>query len=117
MKKLTIMLFIIISSVVMGKHNDHSLTDPLKNFREKKNIEALSPEQKDQLLILRGEYFAELKEIQENFRKLRKEANHCMMNNDEKKYEEVHDKMNELKIKREKIKQIYIKKINDVLKK
>lgn len=110
MKKLMVMVFIIISAAALGKHDDHNLP-----FKEGKNMEALSPEQRDKLLLLRREYFSELKKIQEKFKELRKEANYCMMNNDENRYEKIHDKMNELKIEREKIKASYRKKIDEIM--
>ena len=88
---------------------------PLKNL-ERKRIESLTTEQKDELLILRKEYFSELQEIQEEEKKLRKEANQYMMKNDEEKYEEIHDRMNELKIEKKIIKENYNKRIDEILK-
>ena len=116
MKKIILMAFVLTSCAVSGRHNDHTLTDPLKDFREKKSIEYLTADQKDKLLILRREYFRELKDIQEKVRELRKEANECMMNNDEKRYEEIHDVMNELKLKRELVKENYREQIDEILK-
>ena len=115
MKKIILMAFVLISCAVSGRHNDHTLTDPLKEFREKKSIESLTTEQKDELLILRKEYFSELQDIQEEEKKLRKEANQYMMKNDEEKYEEIHDRMNELKVEKKIIKENYSRKIDEVL--
>ena len=112
MKKLIFAAFIFTACTIFAKHNEYTLTDPLKDFREKKSIEYLTADQKDKLLILRREYFRELKDIQEKVRELRKEANECMMNNDEKRYEEIHDVMNELKLKRELVKENYREQID-----
>lgn len=106
--------FMTLSTTAFAKHGDknHSCLE------EKCSVtENLSQEQKEKLLAIRREYFTELREIQEKFKSLRKEANHCMMNNDETRYEEVHDKMNELKLEREHIKQTYKRKINKILQK
>lgn len=116
MKKLIFAAFIFTACTIFAKHNEYTLTDPLKDFREKKSIEYLTADQKDKLLILRREYFRELKDIQEKVRELRKEANECMMNNDEKRYEEIHDVMNELKLKRELVKENYREQIDEILK-
>lgn len=116
MKKIILMAFVLISCAVSGRHNGHTLTDPLKEFREKKSIESLTTEQKDELLILRKEYFSELQDIQEEEKKLRKEANQYMMKNDEEKYEEIHDRMNELKFEKKIIKENYNKRIDEILK-
>lgn len=115
MKKIILMAFVLTSCAVSARHNDHTLTDPLKEFREKRSIESLTAEQKDELLILRKEYFSELQSIQEEEKKLRKEANQYMMKNEEKKYEEIHDRMNELKLEKKIIKENYSKKIDEVL--
>lgn len=116
MKKIILMAFVLTSCAVSGRHNDHTLTDSLKEFREKKSIESLTTEQKDELLILRKEYFSELQDIQEEEKKLRKEANQYMMKNDEEKYEEIHDRMNELKFEKKIIKENYNKRIDEILK-
>lgn len=115
MKKIIFVFFILMSLSVNARHNDYTLTDPLKDFRERKTIEALTTEQKDELLILRKEYFSELQDIQEEEKKLRKKANEYMMKNDEEKYEEVHDRMNELKFEKKFIKEEYSRKIDEVL--
>ena len=116
MKKIIFAIFLLLSVAVSAKNNSDENCSP--NEREKRmheHLENLSPEQKEKLLAIRREYFSELKIVQEKFRELRKEANHCMMNNDEVKYEEIHDKMNELKMQREQIKQSYKTKINKVI--
>lgn len=114
MKKIILAVFILSSFAAAAKHI-HKEADPLKNLEGHGHIESLSAEQKERLLTIRREYFTQLKDIQTQFRELRKEANHCMMNNDEGRYEEIHDKMNELKFQREQIKDNYRKKIEKVL--
>ena len=115
MKKLILMFFVLISCLANANDDENSSMDLLKNFKDKKNIEFLTSEQKDELLILRKEYFSELQDIQEEEKKLRKVANEYMMKNEEGKYEEIHDKMNSLKIKKEIIKENYRKKIEEIL--
>ena len=115
MKKLILMFFVLISCLANANDNENSSMDLLKNFKDKKNIEFLTSEQKDELLILRKEYFSKLQVIQEEEKKLRKVANEYMMKNEEGKYEEIHDKMNSLKIKKEIIKENYRKKIEEIL--
>lgn len=115
MKKLILMFFVLISCLANANDDENSSMDLLKNFKDKKNIEFLTSEQKDELLILRKEYFSKLQVIQEEEKKLRKVANEYMMKNEEGKYEEIHDKMNSLKIKKEIIKENYRKKIEEIL--
>lgn len=115
MKKLILMVFVLISYLANANNDENSSMDLLKNFKDKKNIEFLTSEQKDELLILRKEYFSKLQVIQEEEKKLRKVANEYMMKNEEGKYEETHDKMNSLKIKKEIIKENYRKKIEEIL--
>lgn len=115
MKKLILMVFVLISYLANANNDENSSMDLLKNFKDKKNIEFLTSEQKDELLILRKEYFSKLQVIQEEEKKLRKVANEYMMKNEEEKYEETHDKMNSLKIKKEIIKENYRKKIEEIL--
>lgn len=117
MKKLIIIVFIFMIYGLSAKDSDGFLSDFFRETGEKKSVESLTIEEKNELLILRQDYFQELKDIQENMKNLRKEANECMVNNDEKRYEEIHDKMNELKLKRELVKENHKKKVNEILKK
>lgn len=114
MKKL-ILLFSFISFLTYGNSNLNKDNEIFKKLNNEKEIETLTSTQKEKLLNLRKEYFSELKEIQIRFKNLRKEANHYMLNNDEKGYEEIHDKMNELKFEREYLKENYRKKIAEIL--
>lgn len=113
MKKIITGIFLLLSFTAAAKdENKH-----MSKHEQYEQIENLSPEQKEKLLAIRREYFSELKVVQLRFRELRKEANHCMMNNDEIRYEKIHDEMNELKLQREKLKISYRKKINAILEK
>lgn len=112
MKKIILTVFVLSVFTAEAKYSKEN--DPLRHINEP-HIEYLSAEQKEKLLSIRREYFTQLKDVQIQFRELRKEANLCMMNNDEIKYEKIHDKMNELKLHREQIKENYRKKIEKVL--
>lgn len=110
MKKIITAAFILLSLTAAAEKESH-------HSKKAEYIENLSTEQKEKLLSLKREYFSELKDIQIRFKELRKEANHCMMNNDETKYEKIHDEMNKLKLEREMLKQSYRVKIEKVLNK
>ncbi len=112
MKKIILTVFVLSVFTTEAKYSKED--DPLRHINEP-HIEYLSAEQKEKLLSIRREYFTQLKDVQIQFRELRKEANLCMMNNDEIKYEKIHDKMNELKLHREQIKENYRRKIEKVL--
>ncbi len=109
MKKIITAAFLLLSLTAAENESHHS--------KKAEYIENLSTEQKEKLLSLKREYFSELKDIQIKFKELRKEANHCMMNNDETKYEKIHDEMNKLKLERELLKQSYRVKVEKVLNK
>ncbi len=117
MKKIVVIIFIMLINILFATTIEYVYVfDPLIDLKEKGKLDSLSIEQKEKILILKKEYFLELKEIQEKVKDLRTEANESMINNDEKKYEEIHDKMNELKLKKELVKENYKKKIKEILK-
>ena len=74
MKKIILMAFVLISCAVSGRHNDHTLTDPLKEFREKKVSSLLRQNKKTNFLFRRKEYFSELQDIQEGRKKIKKRS-------------------------------------------
>lgn len=117
MKKIVVVLFIVLVNMLFATTNEYAyVSDPLRELKEKGQLDSLTTEQKEKVLILKKEYFLELKEIQEKSKDLRNEANESMINNDEKRYEEIHDKMNELKLQKELVKENYRKKIKEILK-
>ncbi|WP_300356385.1 hypothetical protein [Fusobacterium sp.] len=117
MKKIVVLLFVMLVNILFATTNEYAyVSDPLRELKEKGQLDSLTTEQKEKVLVLKKEYFLELKEIQEKVKDLRNEANESMINNDEKKYEEIHDKMNELKLKKELAKENYRKKIKEILK-
>ena len=115
MKRLIFIVFISLTYILFASGDNTNFIDSFKDFDDKEEIELFTAEEKDKLLILRREYFIEIKKIQEKGKELRKEANECMIKNDEKRYEEIHDKMNELKFQREKAKENYRKKVKEIL--
>lgn len=115
MKRLTGIVFIFMSFAVIGA--SESLIDYFNIFKDKEHVDLLNLEQKDKLLVIRKQYFKDLQILQEKSRELRKQANQYMIKNNEKEYEKIHDRMNNLKLEKKLLKEGYRKKIDEILKK
>lgn len=116
MKKLTGIIFIVISCVIVGKSSD-SILEFFKDCKDKECIDLLDIEKKEKLLFLRRQYFSELRVLQEMSRELRKQANEYMVKNNESEYEKVYKKINMLKVQKKMLKEDYRKQIDQVLNK
>ena len=72
---------------------------PLKNS-ERKKVSSLSTDRtKRRTSYFKKGIFFRASRHSRGRQKIRKEANQYMMKNDEEKYEEIHDRMNELKLR------------------